>query len=115
MADGPNLRLTSDRIDALVDELTSVPDRRVATKVEELLSLLLELQGVALGRIVEVVDRVTPDASEVFGRILDDDLLSSLLRLHGLHPDGLTAGMEEALAAPAPVPVAVSLKPRAKA
>ena len=57
MADGPNLRLTSDRIDALVDELTSVPDRRVATKVEELLSLLLELQGVALGRIVEVVDR----------------------------------------------------------
>lgn len=85
MSQEKNLRGTGDRIEGLLQELGSVADPRVRANAEELVRLLMELYGSGLARIVEIVD-TTGSANEIFDRLAADDLVASLLVLHGLHP-----------------------------
>ncbi|MET0502520.1 MAG: NifU family protein [Candidatus Binatia bacterium] len=80
-----NLRGTGDRIEGLLQELGSIADPRVRANAEELVRLLMELYGSGLARILEIVDN-TGSANEIFDRLAADDLVASLLVLHGLHP-----------------------------
>jgi Fe-S cluster biogenesis protein NfuA/nitrite reductase/ring-hydroxylating ferredoxin subunit len=80
-----NLRAAGDRIEGLLQELGSVADPRVRANAEELVRLLMELYGSALARILEIVDDTGP-AVEIYDRLAADDLVASLLVLHGLHP-----------------------------
>ena len=80
-----NLRAAGDRIEGLLQELGSVADPRVRANAEELVRLLMELYGSGLARILEIVDD-TGSANEIFDRLAADDLVASLLVLHGLHP-----------------------------
>jgi Fe-S cluster biogenesis protein NfuA/nitrite reductase/ring-hydroxylating ferredoxin subunit len=80
-----NLRKAGDRIEGLLQELGSVADPRVRANAEELVRLLMELYGSGLARILEIVD-ATGSANEIFDRLAADDLVASLLVLHGLHP-----------------------------
>jgi len=85
MSQEKNLRGTGDRIEGLLQELGSVADPRIRANAEELVRLLMELYGSGLARIVEIVD-ATGSANEIFDRLAADDLVASLLVLHGLHP-----------------------------
>ena len=85
MSQEKNLRGTGDRIEGLLQELGSVADPRIRANAEELVRLLMELYGSGLARIVEIVD-TTGSANEIFDRLAADDLVASLLVLHGLHP-----------------------------
>ncbi len=85
MAQEKNLRAAGDRIEGLLQELGTVADPRVRANAEELVRLLMELYGSGLARILEVVD-ATGSANEIFDRLAADDLVASLLVLHGLHP-----------------------------
>jgi Fe-S cluster biogenesis protein NfuA/nitrite reductase/ring-hydroxylating ferredoxin subunit len=96
MSQEKNLRAVSERIDGLLQELGNVADHRIREKAEELVRLLMELYGSALARVVEITGD-TGSTAEAFDRLAADDLVSSLLILHGLHPHTVETRIMRAL------------------
>jgi Fe-S cluster biogenesis protein NfuA len=88
-----NLRVIGDRIEQLLGELRAAADPAVYDKAEELLRMVTELYAAGLGRVVEVVGEQPANLA----RLLDDELVASLLLVHGLHPDSLVVRVERAL------------------
>ncbi|WP_227985278.1 NifU family protein [Nocardia spumae] len=60
-------------------------------RAEQLVGEVVDLYGAGLGRIIEQLDRDT------VRRLLDDDLIASLLLVHGLHPDDVDTRVATAL------------------
>ena len=89
-----DLRAVGDRIERLLDDLRTTADPRARATAEELLRLVTELYGGALARVMELVDG---DAPTLARRLTEDELVASLLLVHGLHPDALGARVERAL------------------
>jgi Fe-S cluster biogenesis protein NfuA len=94
MAEKKNLRAVGDRIEQLLDELRAAADPRLYGQAEEMLGLVTELYGGGLARIVEVVGESDP---KTLDRLSHDELISSLLLVHGLHPDDLETRVIRAL------------------
>jgi Fe-S cluster biogenesis protein NfuA len=88
----PEPRVVAKEIERLLDQLYASGDRRVWEPAEELVRLVTELHGAGLARVVELAD-----SPELVGRLLEDDLVSSLLLLHGLHPDDTRTRVEQGL------------------
>ncbi len=57
--------------------------------------MVAQLYGGALDRILEIL--VNAEATPLIAEIVHDELVSSLLVLHGLHPDDLPTRVEKAL------------------
>jgi Fe-S cluster biogenesis protein NfuA/nitrite reductase/ring-hydroxylating ferredoxin subunit len=100
MAEARNLRATGDSIERLLEELRSGLRAPEMARVEELVRLVTELYGAGLEHVVGVVveaddEALTPAA--MLRRIVDDELVGSLLVLHGLHPHDLRTRLEQAL------------------
>ena len=85
-----NLRAVGDRIESLLDELRTTAEPRSCELAEELLRLVTELYGAGLSHVVELVPDRTDD-------LVADELVASLLLVHGLHPDALVTRVERAL------------------
>jgi Fe-S cluster biogenesis protein NfuA len=94
MAEKKNLRAVGDRIEQLLDELRAAADPRLYGQAEEMLGLVTDLYGGGLARIVEIVGEKDP---AVLGLLSHDELVSSLLLVHGLHPDDLATRVARAL------------------
>jgi Fe-S cluster biogenesis protein NfuA len=94
MAEKKNLRAVGDRIEQLLDELRAAADPRLYGQAEEMLGLVTDLYGGGLARIVEVVGECDP---VILDRLAHDELISSLLLVHGLHPDDLATRVIRAL------------------
>jgi Fe-S cluster biogenesis protein NfuA len=94
MATPQDLRTIGDRIERRLDELRAAADPRVYDRAEEVLRLVTELYGAGLARVVELVGEGAP---AVMDRLVDDELVSSLLVVHGLHPETLVARIERSL------------------
>lgn len=73
-------RLT--RVEALVGALERCPDPAAREAARDLVRTLLDLHAAGLGRVLDVAGR----ESALVERLATDDLVSSLLLLHGLHP-----------------------------
>ena len=95
-----NLRAVGDRIEQLLDELHATADPRARATAEELLRLVTELYGGALERVVQLA---SADAPALAARLFDDELVASLLVVHGLHPDPVDARVERALGSVRPL------------
>lgn len=83
-----------DRVEGLLAQLRRQGGEHVAETGEELVRLLVEFYGNGLERVVEIV------AAEDVGlveRLAGDELVESLLILHGLHPVGVHDRIEQAL------------------
>ena len=80
-----DLRATGDRIEQMLDQLESSLDRRSWEQVQDVVSLVTELYGGGLARILELAGQ--DDA--LLHKMAEDDLVASLLVLHDLHPLGL--------------------------
>lgn len=93
-AEKKNLRAVGDRIEQLLEDMRAAADPRLYGQVEEVLGLVSELYGGGLARIVEVVGDDDPD---LLGRLAHDELIGSLLLVHGLHPDDLATRVARAL------------------
>ncbi len=90
-----NLRVTGDRIEQLFEELEATADPKTYDRASELLRLVADLYGGGLGRIMELASQRCP---ELLGELVGDDLVASLLLVHGLHPESLARRVEGALA-----------------
>ncbi|MGI8538018.1 MAG: NifU family protein [Mycobacteriales bacterium] len=91
-----DLRATGQRIDTLIDaSATGGPVAR--ERAEELVRLVADLYGAGLQRLLEILDereRLDDDSLEALAK---DDLVASLLLVHGLHPYDVTTRVEDAL------------------
>jgi Fe-S cluster biogenesis protein NfuA len=86
-----DLRGVGTRIEELLGQLRSAGDPGTAETAEEVVRLVVELYGAGLERTVELAG---PDALE---RFVGDELVASLLVLHGLHPKDTRTRVVEAL------------------
>jgi Fe-S cluster biogenesis protein NfuA len=91
-----SIRSVGDRIEALIAELRAINEPRARETAEELVRSLLELYGGGIERMMEIVDE-SPLGGELFGRFAADDLVASLLLLHGLHPESVEERILRAL------------------
>jgi Fe-S cluster biogenesis protein NfuA/nitrite reductase/ring-hydroxylating ferredoxin subunit len=97
----PDLSSTGERIDALIEALATAPPQqhggRARERAEELVRVVTDLYGAGLERLLEIVydsGRLDEELLELLAR---DDLVASLLLVHGLHPYDVATRVERAL------------------
>lgn len=92
----PDLRAVGDRIDALLD--ASAAGGSVAReRTEELVRLVADLYGAGLERMMELLHESGHLDDRLLASLAEDDLVASLLLVHGLHPYGVETRVEQAL------------------
>jgi Fe-S cluster biogenesis protein NfuA len=94
-----NLQARGDRIERLLDELAACGDPKPVAIAEELIRQVSDLYGAGLARVLELLR----DQPDLVGRLAADELVASLLVMHGLHPQSLEDRVEQALAAVRPM------------
>jgi len=99
MPEPKNIRESGDQIEQLLAELEHSADARTLNLAEEALRLVSDLYGFGLARILEIAGEAAP---ELVDALAADDLVASLLVVHGLHPESLVARTEAALASVRP-------------
>ncbi|MFD8145669.1 hypothetical protein [Streptomyces sp. NPDC059708] len=98
MSAAADARRAGARVEEVLDRLAGSGDRAACAAAEELVRVLMEFYGAGLARITERL------GAGALAPLLDDDLVASLLTLHGLHPEDLPTRIGRALRA-ADVPV----------
>lgn len=86
-------RSAGDRIQTLLDA-SAGSGTVVRERTEQLAAELTELYGAALERIVAITAESAP---ELVGEFVADELVASLMLVHGLHPHGVERRIEDAL------------------
>ena len=96
MSQGRDVRQVGDRIEAVLGEMRATADPRLIGQAEELVRLLMEFYGAGLERAIEVVWADGEDQAAL-DRMVDDELVASLMLLHGLHPLSVEERIQNAL------------------
>jgi Fe-S cluster biogenesis protein NfuA/nitrite reductase/ring-hydroxylating ferredoxin subunit len=92
----PDLRAAGERIETLLDAAAG-GGPLVRERAEELVRLVVDLYGAGLERMMEILYERGLLGDEVLSDLAGDDLVASLLLVHGLHPEGVAARVERAL------------------
>jgi Fe-S cluster biogenesis protein NfuA len=71
----------------LAADLEKISDDKIRASAKELVHLLMELHGAGLERIMEMVFADGELGAPMIDKLSREPLVSSLLVLHGLHPD----------------------------
>ena len=87
-----------ERIEGLVKTIESLPDANARSSAIALVQALMEFHGEALDRLMEIVASTGADGYSTFDQFADDEKVSSLLLLYGLHPLPLETRVLQALA-----------------
>jgi Fe-S cluster biogenesis protein NfuA/nitrite reductase/ring-hydroxylating ferredoxin subunit len=86
------------RVDALVQGLQATANPALRASTEELIQTLLELHGAGLARMLELIwDEGEAGERIIQQRLPEDELVSSLLLLHDLHPFHLEDRVQQGL------------------
>ncbi|MFF0226834.1 hypothetical protein [Streptomyces sp. NPDC004629] len=83
------------RIEEVLDRLSGTADPAAVAAAEELVRSLMEFYGAGLARILELLS--APEDRPRVEALFGDGLVASLLLLHDLHPEDLTARIGRAL------------------
>ncbi len=90
------------RIEELINGVESIGDEKMRTQAHELVEALLEMQGAGLERLMEIIYASGPTGQAMIDDLGHDELVSSLLLVHGLHPLDLESRVRNALEKVAP-------------
>jgi Fe-S cluster biogenesis protein NfuA/nitrite reductase/ring-hydroxylating ferredoxin subunit len=85
LIDDQGLQERVARMETLLEEIETLPDRNARSKATEVVGVLLDLYGEGLARMMEVVAE-GEERERAFDAFAEDELVSHLLLLHGLHP-----------------------------
>ncbi len=85
------------RIGALVDEIETIADPAARSSVRQLVQVVMEFHGMALDRTLEVLADGGEAGMSFIEQLGRDPMVSSLLVLYGLHPDGLEIRVQRAI------------------
>ncbi|MEJ8652163.1 hypothetical protein WKI65_29770 [Streptomyces sp. MS1.AVA.3] len=92
----PNAEATGRRVEEVLDRLAQRDDREAGAAAEELVRVLMDFYGAGLARIMHLLGSGTDDGGPG-SALLRDELVSSLLVLHDLHPEDTAARIDRAL------------------
>jgi Fe-S cluster biogenesis protein NfuA len=96
MADNVDLRAAGERIEALLGA-SGVFGSAARERAEELVRVVTELYGAGLERLLDILHVTGRLDADVLTALAADDLVASLLLVHGLHPLDLETRVEQAL------------------
>jgi Fe-S cluster biogenesis protein NfuA/nitrite reductase/ring-hydroxylating ferredoxin subunit len=96
LLDDQGLQERVARMETLLGEIESLTDPNARSKAAEMAQVLLELYGEGLARMMEVVAQGA-EGERAFKVFAEDELISHLLLLHGLHPLDVEARVIRAL------------------
>jgi Fe-S cluster biogenesis protein NfuA len=99
--DTQELAQRMQRIEALTQQLERCADQAARTASQELVAVLLEMHAAGLAKMLELLS--AGGAEGVLSAFAADNLVASLLLLHGLHPDSLEVRVQRALERARPV------------
>jgi Fe-S cluster biogenesis protein NfuA len=85
------------RIEDLVRRLEQIADIESREIAEQLMQAVLDLHGAGLEKIMKLVFESGTGGEAIIRRFAGDGLVSSLLVLHGLHPDDLETRVRQVL------------------
>src|SRR4051794_10806274 len=97
----PDLQAVGDRIQTLLDA-SSAGGVVARERAEELVRLVADLYGGGLERLLDILYDLGRLDDSVLAALADDELVSSLLLVHGLHPYDVPTRVERALASVRP-------------
>lgn len=89
-------RATGERIEQLL-EASSAAGPVARERAEELVRVVVELYGAGLERLLEIAYDAGALTDELLDRLADDELVASLMLVHGLHPHDVHTRVERAL------------------
>jgi Fe-S cluster biogenesis protein NfuA/nitrite reductase/ring-hydroxylating ferredoxin subunit len=92
----PDLRATGERIEVLL-EAASAGGRLARERAEELVRLVVDLYGAGLERLLDIAHEAGRLDDVLLDRLAADDLVASLLTVHGLHPHSVETRVAQAL------------------
>lgn len=90
------------RIEELVQQFETGSDPHVHAAAAELVQLLLDLHGGAVGRMLEIISKSGAAGGEIVNRFSQDPLIGQLLMLYDLHPVSLETRVQQTLDKVAP-------------
>jgi Fe-S cluster biogenesis protein NfuA len=85
------------RVQELQEELEATGESAPRALVEELVSCVVQMYGVGLGRIMAAIDAAGEAGDAVAAALTEDPLVSTLLLIHDLHPVPLADRVAAAL------------------
>ncbi len=96
MTEKREFHVRTERIEELVNKLERASDPELHTAALELVQSVMELHGAALEQVLEILSQ-SSEGERVTGKLLEDDLVASVLLLHGLHPEDMETRVLRAL------------------
>lgn len=97
LAEDREFRKHVQRIGDLVQEIETIADPVVRASTQELVQLVMNLHGSALERAMEIVADAGEPGMSLIEKLGRDPMVSSLLVLHGLHPEELDSRVLKAV------------------
>jgi Fe-S cluster biogenesis protein NfuA len=85
------------RVEKLITALDGVADQQLRMEIRELVQTLLELHQAGLERALEMIYDSENAGAPLIDKLAENDLVSKLLLLHGLHPLSLETRVRSAL------------------
>jgi Fe-S cluster biogenesis protein NfuA len=90
-------RRRAERIEALIQEVSTFSDTHARETTEELMQCILDMYGEGLSQILEITARADSAGLGLVRTFARDDLVGSLLLVHNLHPVDLQTRVQQAL------------------
>lgn len=99
MVNDKDFRERVQQMATLAADLNNIADEKIRASAKELVHLLMELHGAGLERILETVFAAGEPGAAMIDKLANEPLVSSLLVLHGLHPDDFETRVTRAIEA----------------
>jgi len=96
IAEKREFRIHTERVEKLVNRLDNCGEPELRAIALELVQSVVELHGAALERMLESISQ-TSAGQRALEETIEDDLVASVLLLHGLHPDPIETRVLAAL------------------
>lgn len=91
-----------EKLEVLLRDLEACPDSAMRSNALEAVQTLMEFHGTGLSRLIEHIVAAGEAGKSILSSLANDDLVSSLLLLYGLHPADFDSRVRQALDKVAP-------------
>ncbi len=85
------------RVEELTAQVDQIPDPASRRTAEDLMAAVIDMYGLGLTRIVEILDEAGEQGAELQQRLAEDGVIASLLLIHDLYPVPISERVAEAL------------------